>query len=101
MVLFCLVILWGWKLLDFFVLGPATIKKGLNETVEMVDRINNTAAKQVEFLAKWAEWERSCETRFSFTAFQGDSFVVQWDDTLHVPLFPSIKHTFRLSRLLR
>jgi hypothetical protein len=99
-VLFCLVALTGWKLINFFILGPAAIKKGLNETVGMVDRINTTAAKQVEFSALWAVFEDSCDTEFSSTAFQGDSFVVEWKDTLHIPVFPSIQHTFRLTRVV-
>lgn len=93
--------LWGWKLVEFYVLGPAAIKKGMNETVDAVSRMNNTAAKQVEFLSRWADWERASTIAFTATAFQGDSFVVEWVDTLHVPIFPSIVHDFRLTRVVK
>jgi hypothetical protein len=99
--LFALVLLWGWKLVDFYILGPAEVKKGMNETMDQVGRIQNTQAKQVQYLAIWAEYERNSEVLFSRTGFQGDSFVVQWSDTLHVPVFPSITHSFRLTRLVR
>ena len=99
--LFLIVVLWGWKLIDFYVLGPASIKKGMNETVDQVSRMNNTAAKQVEFLSRWADWERASSTPFTKTAFHADSFVVEWVDTLHVPIFPSIVHQFRLTRIVR
>ena len=100
-VLFALVSLWGFKLLDFYILKPAAIKKGLNETIDQVSIMNNTSAKQVEFLARWADWERTSGTAFTSTAFQGDSFVVQWVDTLHVPVFPSIGHSFSIKRVVR
>lgn len=100
-ILFCFVALWGWKLLDFFVLQPAGVTKGINETCDMVNRIQNTSAKQVEFLSLWADYKRSTDVEFDSSAFQGDSFVVVWHDTLHVPVFPSIPHVFRLSRLVR
>ena len=100
--LFCIVVLWGWKLLDFYVLGPAAIKKGMNETLDQVSRMNNSQAKQVEFTQRWADWERSSTTiQFSSKGFQGDSFVVCWDDTLPVPMFPSIVHSFRLTRVVQ
>ena len=100
-VLFCFVALWGWKMMDFFVLQPAGVKKGMNEVADQVNRIQNTAAKQVEYLSLWADHERSLERVFSTTAFSGDSFIVEWHDTLDVPVFPSIPHTFRLTRLIR
>jgi hypothetical protein len=96
-----LVVLWGWKLVDFYIIGPATVKKGMNETLDQVSRMNNTAAKQVEYLSIWADWERTSLVSFSSAAFQGDSFVVQWVDTLHVPVFPSIVHNFKLRRLVQ
>lgn len=99
--LFLLIVLWGWKLLDFYVLSPASVKKGINETVDQVSGINNTAAKQVEFLSRWADWKRTSSTPFTRTSFQSDSFVVEWVDTLHVPIFPSIVHEFRLTRIVR
>ncbi len=52
-VLFCFVLLWGWKLMDFFILEPAGVKKDINEIVDQVGRIQNTQAKQVEFLSRW------------------------------------------------
>lgn len=100
-VLFCFVLLWGWKLMDFFILQPAAVKKDMNEVADTVNRIQNTAAKQVEFLSSWADFERSSDMVFSTTAFSGDSFVVEWHDTLNVPVFPSIPHTFRLTKLVR
>ncbi len=99
--LFLIIALWGWKLFDFYVLNPAAIKKGMNETIGQVDRINNTAAKQVEFNNRWADWERTCNTDFLSASFVGDSFIVMWDDTLHVPMFPPISHQFRLSRVVK
>ncbi len=99
--LFLMLVLWGWKLIDFYVLGPAVIKKGMNETIDQVSRMNNTSAKQVEFLSRWSEWRRTGTTlEFTTSAFQGDSFIVEWTDTLHVPIFPSIPHDFRLSRII-
>jgi hypothetical protein len=95
------VVLWGWKLVDFYVIQPATVKKGMNETSDQVSRMQNTAAKQVEYLSVWAEWERTSDIPFTSTAFQGDSFVVEWVDTLHVPVFPSIVHSFRLKKLVQ
>lgn len=100
-ILVLIIVLWGWKLMDFYVLSPAAIKKGINETVDQVSRINTTAAKQVEFNRRWADWERTCSTVFLSASFVGDSFVVKWDDTLHVPMFPPIAHQFRLSRVVR
>lgn len=99
--LFLIIVLWGWKLIDFYVLSPAAIKKGLNETIDQVSPMNTTAAKQVEFNNIWADWERTCSTDFLSASFVGDSFVVMWDDTLHVPMFPSIAHQFRLSRVVK
>jgi len=99
-ILFCFVILWGWKLVDFYLLQPATVKKGMNETVDMVDRIQNTSAKQVEFLSRWADYRNTSGMDFTSASFQGDTFVVIWSDTLHVPVFPSIPHTFRLTRVV-
>lgn len=99
--LFLIIVLWGWKLINFYVLEPAAVKKGMNETLDQVSRIGNAAAKQVAFQAEWAEWERSCGTVFSITSFSGDSFVVEWTDTLDVPVFPSIGHSFRLTRLVQ
>lgn len=100
-VLFVFVVLWGWKLMDFFVLQPASIKKDMNDVAESVNRIQNTQAKQVEFLSRWGEYKHSTSMVFSTSAFSGDSFVVEWHDTLHVPVFPSIPHTFRRVRLIR
>lgn len=99
-ILFCFVLLWGWKLIDFYVLQPAMVKKGLNESMDSVGRVQTTAAKQVEFNTIWAEYERTSEIRFDFSGFQGDSFVVQWADTFHIPVFPSIPHEFILKRLV-
>ncbi len=99
--LFCFVLLWGWKLIDFYVLQPAGVKKGLNETMDSVSRVQTVAAMQVEFNSAWAEYERTSEIQFDFTGFQGDSFVVQWTDTLHVPVFPSIPNEFRLTKLVK
>lgn len=93
-----LVVLWGWKLIDFYVLGPAAVKKGLNETLSQVNHMNNTAAKKVEFLVRWADWKADCPTRFTQCSFEGDVFVVKWIDTLHVPVISSIHHTFRIAR---
>ncbi len=100
-VLFCFVLLWGWKLMDFFILEPAGVKKDINEIVDQVGRIQNTQAKQVEFLSRWGEYRRSADRSFDQAGFSGDSFIVQWKDTLRVPVFPSIPHTFRLTRLVR
>lgn len=100
-VLFVFVVLWGWKLVDFFILQPASVRKDLNEVVDRVNQIHNTQAKQVDFLSKWAEYERSVERVFTTSAFNGDSFVIEWQDTIHVPVFPSIPHTFRQTRLIR
>jgi len=100
--LFLMIVLWGWKIIDFYVLSPAAVKKGLNETVDLVSRMNNTSAKQVEFLSRWSDWKRTGTTiEFTTSALQGDSFVVEWVDTLHVPIFPSIPHDFRLTRIVR
>ncbi len=101
MVLFVFVALWGWKLIDFYILQPASLRKDLNEVVDGVNRIQNTQAKQLEFLARWREYEESTGRVFTTRAFSGDSFVVEWNDTLHVPVFPSIPHSFRQTRLIR
>ncbi|MCD4707445.1 MAG: hypothetical protein K8S62_06880 [Candidatus Sabulitectum sp.] len=93
-----IVVLWGWKLIDFYILGPAVVKKGMNETVDQVSILNNTAAKKVEFLVKWSEWRAGCSIGFTQCSFEGDTFVVRWADTLHIPVFPSIRHTFRLKK---
>ncbi|MCK5130844.1 MAG: hypothetical protein KAR40_01665 [Candidatus Sabulitectum sp.] len=100
-VLFLMMVLWGWKLIDFYVLKPAAIKKVMNETVDQVSRMRSTAARQVEFLNLWADWRRSSTTAFTTTAFHGGDFVVEWVDTLHVPVFPSIVHGFRLTRAVQ
>jgi len=100
-VLLVFVVLWGFKLLDFFILRPAGVRNDLSEVAEQVNRIQNTQAKQVEFLSYWADYERSCDRVFTTTAFSGDSFIVEWEDTLHVPVFPSIPHSFRQTRLIR
>ncbi len=100
-ILFVFVVLWGFKLVEFYILQPAGVRKDLSEVAEQVGRIQNTQAKQVEFLSLWADYERSCDRVFTVTAFSGDSFIVKWDDTLHVPVFPSIPHSFRQVRLIR
>ncbi len=100
-ILSCIVLLWGWKLIDFYVLKPALVKKGLNETLDSVSPAQITSARQVEFNRNWSELERNSEIDFDFTGFRGDSFVVQWSDTLHVPVFPSINHNFVLKKLVR
>ncbi len=96
--LFLIIVLWGWKLVDFYVLGPAAVKKGMNETASQISAMNNTAAKKVEFLVLWADWRADCPTDFTQCSFEGDVFVVKWIDTLHVPAFPSICYTFRLAK---
>ena len=103
MVLFVFVALWGWKLMDFYILQPASLRKDLNEVVDGVNRIQNTQAKQLEFLARWREYEESTGRVFTTSKFSvnSDSFVVVWNDTLHVPVFPSIPHSFRQTRLIR
>lgn len=100
-VLFVFVALWGWKLMEFFILQPAGVRKDLSEVAESVNRIQNTQAKQVEFLSRWAEYERTCDRVYTSTAFSGDTFIVEWEDTLDVPVFPSIPNTFRQKRVIR
>lgn len=96
-----LVILWGWKLLDFYALGPAAVKKVMNDTWSEVNAFTQTPAKQAEFLAIWSTWKREQSIPFEYTGFIGDSFVVKWTDTLPVPVFPDITHSFRLARVVR
>ncbi len=101
-VLFSIITLWGWKLLNFYVLEPRAV---MNVMVEMGFEVNsntNQNAKQTSFQSLWAEWARSSSITFSpQPQFYGDSFVVVWQDTLHVPVFPSIPHEFRLTKAVR
>ncbi len=96
-----MLLLWGWKMVDFYLLKPSMVKKMLNETMDSVSPAQTVSAKQVEFNARWSEFERDSEVSFDFTGFRGDSFIVQWRDTLHVPVFPSISHNFVLRKLVR
>ncbi len=96
-----LVVLWGWKLLDFHVLGPAAVKKVMNETWSQVDALNTTPARQAEYLTLWNQWKREQNIPFQFSGFRGDTFVVLWSDTLPVPVFPDITRDFRLARIVR
>ena len=102
--LLAIVGLWGYKLIDFYALSPAAIKKGINETSDQTSRIQLTGPKQAEYLERWSLWRDSSGIDFSQTTisygFQGDTFVVQWTDTLHVPVFPSIVHDFRLKKVV-
>jgi hypothetical protein len=100
-VLVILVLLWGWKLMDFYVLGPAAVKKVMNETWGEVNTVRQTNLKQAEYLSLWNQWRREQPILFEYSGFQGDSFVVKWSDTLFIPVFPDITHTFRLTRLIR
>jgi hypothetical protein len=100
-VLILIVILWGWKLLDFYVLGPAAVKKVMNETWGEVNSFGQTQVKQAEYLMRWNQWKREQPIPFVYSGFSGDSFVVEWSDTLPVPVFPDITHKFRLARIVR
>lgn len=96
-----LVLLWGWKLLDFYVLGPAAVKKVMNDTWSEIDSFRQTNIRQAEYLTRWNQWRREQPIPFDYSGFVGDSFVVEWSDTLPVPVFPDITHSFRLKRLVR
>lgn len=99
--LILLVILWGWKLLDFYILGPAAVKKVMNETWGEVNSFSQTPVKQAEYLTRWNQWKRGQPIPFVYSGFLADSFVVEWCDTLPVPVFPDITHRFRLARIVR
>ncbi len=101
LVVVLLVVLMGYKVLDFYKIGPAVVKKGLNETIDQVHGINNPSAKKVAFNEYWADWERASMIPFIQTSFEGDSFIVRWNDTLHIPVFPSIIKEFRISRVVQ
>jgi hypothetical protein len=94
--LILLVILWGWKLLDFYILGPAAVK-----TWGEVNSFSQTPVKQAEYLTRWNQWKREQPISFVYSGFLADSFVVEWCDTLPVPVFPDITHRFRLARIVR
>lgn len=99
--LILLVLVWGWKLIDFYMLGPAAVKKVMNDTWNEVDSFTQTDVKQAEYLTLWNQWKREQTIPFDYSGFEGDSFLVEWSDTLPVPVFPDITHSYRLTRIVR
>jgi hypothetical protein len=105
-VLIMLVLVIGWKLLDFYILGPAKVKRALNTIdAHVMDTINKDV-KQSHFLRLWSELRDSpdglpVEGRPYTGMFSGDTFVVVYMDTLPIPGFPPLTHRFRLTNLVR
>jgi hypothetical protein len=104
LILFAVVI--GWKVIDFYVLGPAMVKRAMNQVNAHVTDTLDRNLKQTEFNRLWADLRESPEglpeMQYPNTAmFSGDTFVVMYEDSIPVPGFPAIRHTFRLRKLVR
>ena len=96
----------AWKLIDFFILGPAKVKRVMNQVYSECDDNLNPNLVQAQYLREWAELRDSPdgipEMRAPNTAtFSGDTFVVEFSDSISIPGFSPYRHTFRLSRLVR
>jgi len=103
-IMFVLVI--GWKLIDFYILGPAKVKRAMNTIDAHVMDTLDKGVKQSHFLTLWSELRDSPdglpEMRYPNTAmFSGDTFIVMYEDSLPIPGFPALKHDFRLTSLVR
>jgi hypothetical protein len=96
----------AWKFIDFYVLGPAAVKRAMNKVDANVTDTLDRAFKREEFRRLWEELRDSPdglpEMQFPNTAiFSGDTFIVIYEDSIPIPGFPSIRHTFRLRKLIR
>jgi hypothetical protein len=96
----------AWKCIDFYVLGPAAVKRAMNKVDANVTDTYDRTIKQTEFLRLWAELRDSPEgipemRHPNSYFFSGDTFVVIWVDSLPIPGFPPLRHSFRLSKVIQ
>jgi hypothetical protein len=104
--LILLVVVIAWKCIDFYVLGPAAVKRAMNRVDANVTDTLDRALKRQEFRRLWEELRDSPdglpEMRFPNTAmFSGDTFIVMYEDSLPIPGFPPLRHSFMLRKLIR
>ena len=95
-----------WKLIDFYILGPAKVKRALNTVDAHVMDTLDKGVKQSHFNTLWGELRDSPDglpemRRPNIAFFSGDTFIVMYEDSIPIPGFPTLKHNFRLTSLVR
>ncbi len=93
----------GWKFIDFYILGPAAVKRALNMVGAHVSDTLNRDSKLIEFRRLWIELYNESEDlpEIDSPTFSGDTFIVTWVDSIPIPGFPAHRHTFRLRKFVR
>jgi hypothetical protein len=103
-----LVLVSGWKALDFLVLRPASVRGELNDVCDTVRGYRGREdERRITFLENWRthcdstgnEYVLRCHPpRGAAPTFSNDTLFVQYPDTLHIPVFGRIVKVFRISR---
>jgi hypothetical protein len=101
-----LVLAMGWKLLDFLVLRPASVKGEINDVYDEVRMIDNPATRWQNFKEGWRTLVRETENEIiranpnniHVTSGQ-DSIYFTYNDSLCFPLMGSWNREFRIKRL--
>jgi hypothetical protein len=102
------VIVSAWKCIDFYILGPAAVKRAMNTVDANVTDTLDRAFKREEFRRLWNELLRespeglpNMQDPRNSAFFSGDTFIVMWLDSLPIPGVPPLRHSFRLSKVIQ
>ena len=100
-----LVLAMGWKMIDFLILKPASVKGEINDIYDEVRMIDNPATRWQNFKTGWRVMVRETDnmiirthpTNIHVTADQ-DSIYFTYRDSLCFPLLGALRKDFRIER---
>jgi len=106
--LILLVVVMAWKMIDFHMLRPASVKAVLNESYDAVRTFRGTVVQRRSACRDaWEELRRTTDNELVLACrgplgndltFTDDSVYVAYPDTLHFPLIGIYHKVFRVGR---